>query len=657
MSSEHSYDVGDIADVARISRHWDQLASAEGRRNFDLRSWGNIRQVQENHNFLITGNKSHYWVDDFIERYFPNHSAGDTLALGCGEGGIERLLFRQGLRYRSITGYDISDACITRARQEAERIGLADQVDYQVRDLNKVILEFESYDFIFFYHSLHHVESVSGLLDQVAAAMRPHAVLLVNEFVGPSRFQWTERQVSLANENLHILPSDLRLDLGTRTTKEEVACPSISEMISIDPSEAVNSSAIDAELKRRFNIVEEKNWGGTLNYLIFGDIAGNFLPGNPYHDCIAELLVRYENELVLSHKLPSDFKHYVAHKRIELSRHDKILGGLNLANLTGVEIGPLSKPLVAKEDANVIYVDHLDTVGLRDKYATQGTVDTSEIVEIDAVWGNSTLQEALGSSTKADYIVASHVIEHVPDLIGWLQELSSILQLQGEVRLAVPDKRFTFDHLRFESTLSEAIDAHLLRRRTPLPRCVLDHFLNFRPVDNVHAWEGKLDLCRQPTDESFQHAMRAAHQALERMYCDVHCWVFTPHSFAELLELCCRFGLIDFACENFYLTERPESEFFVHLRKCDDRSRMVGSWQQMAKAARNQADPMPANFASKASRQLHSEQAKIAEIETQLFELQSRLAATLASTSWRLTAPMRTVVNVWRRLRGPATIS
>src|SRR5262245_51434967 len=43
---------------------------------------------------------------------------------------------------------------------------------------------------------------------------------------------------------------------------------------------------------------------------------------------------------------------------------------------------------------------------------------------------------------KYDYIAASHVIEHVPDVIGWLRALHRLLRPSGVVFLVVPDKRF-----------------------------------------------------------------------------------------------------------------------------------------------------------------------------------------------------------------------
>ena len=137
---------------------------------------------------------------------------------------------------------------------------------------------------------------------------------MVNEFVGPSRFQWTPTQVAMANRLINMLPEDLRLDLtgDGRRLKTKSVTPTPEELIAGDPSEAVRSADIDRVLKEHFDIIEEKPWGGTLNYLVFENIAGNFNPKNPYQLCIIEMLIHHENTLIEHKIIPSDFKFYMA---------------------------------------------------------------------------------------------------------------------------------------------------------------------------------------------------------------------------------------------------------------------------------------------------------------------------------------------------------
>jgi SAM-dependent methyltransferase len=172
------------------------------------------------------------------------------------------------------------------------------------------------------------------------------------------------------------------------------------------------------------------------------------------------------------------------------------------------------------------------------------------------------LQEAIGLSRKVDDIVAPHVIEHVPDLITWLEELRAVLKPGGEVRLAVPDRRFTFDYLRRETTLADVLNAYIACTRIPLPIAILDFFLNVATVSNIDAWEGR---SRPRPMHSVDQAIAVARDSFEnRNYHDVHCWVFTPRSFGHLFAESAEAGLIRFLCEAFYDTARHHIEFFCN---------------------------------------------------------------------------------------------
>lgn len=80
-----------------------------------------------------------------------------------------------------------------------------------------------------------------------------------------------------------------------------------------------------------------------------------------------------------------------------MNRKQKLLDGLELPRLDGLEIGPLFRPVVTKSEGNVIYVDNADTESIRNKYRNDSSVDVASIVEIDAVWGRKLYEIALTS--------------------------------------------------------------------------------------------------------------------------------------------------------------------------------------------------------------------------------------------------------------------
>jgi SAM-dependent methyltransferase len=352
-----------------------------------------------------------------------------------------------------------------------------------------------------------------------------------------------------------------------------------------------------------------------------------------------------------------------------MERRKKIISGLDLRHAVGIEIGPLDKPIVTKQDGEIIYVDHTDTPSLRQKYSGDPNVNIAAIANVDAVWGAQTLQEAIGPDRKVDYVIASHVIEHVPDLITWLEELQAVLRPGGEVRLAVPDRRFTFDYMRRETTLADALNAHLARARKPLPISILDFSINAATVSNVDAWEHRLDPSRLKPFHTVDGAMNLARDSLENgNYHDVHCWVFTPQSFANLFARLGEAGLIRFACSEFHDTARYHIEFFVTLYVCDDRGEVAESWHRMERTVEHAELQTPnsfdvAEFAQNCAKlksqldrleRLAAGQAALIERLTErnsveLENLRRQLDSVYTSTSWRLTGPVRAVVDFVRR--------
>jgi SAM-dependent methyltransferase len=296
----------------RVARHWSQLASDAFVQDLDRVSWSGIPQVHLNHNYLITGRRELYWIDWLRDHYFPGGAAGDVLSLGCGAGHLDRILKQCGFSFRSFTGIDISEEAVDRARARANEIALAPTITYFAADLNRSELAPQSYDFIYFFQALHHVEALEHALEQCRTALRPRGLLMVNEFCGPSRFQWTPRQLDMATALTAILPTELCKDHQNGGVKTACLRPTIKHMMAHDPSESVRSAEIEGLVKQSFDVVAEWNWGGTLNHLVFQNIAANFDQENPYHRSIIDLLIHHENAMIHEGVLPSDFKVFLA---------------------------------------------------------------------------------------------------------------------------------------------------------------------------------------------------------------------------------------------------------------------------------------------------------------------------------------------------------
>ncbi|HVF16193.1 MAG TPA: class I SAM-dependent methyltransferase, partial [Steroidobacteraceae bacterium] len=210
-------------------------------------------------------------------------------------------------------------------------------------------------------------------------------------------------------------------------------------------------------------------------------------------------------------------------------RRDILLRHLRIESQVGLEIGALCNPLVSKSESNgkVVYVDHATREQLRAHYRNDPNVNLDNIVETDLVWGSQKLPE-LVADQRFDYVIASHVIEHVPNMIGWLRDIATVLHDEGKLSLAIPDKRYTFDLKRELTTLGTLIEYHLQDRRRPSTRDVFDHKSLACPVDLVRIWNDTLDLQTLTPHESLESAWQAAQtNESSNAYCDVHVTIMT----------------------------------------------------------------------------------------------------------------------------------
>ena len=302
-------DLSDAADRARRKKV-NEVWSADSVRDAGVlgQYWLAHPMVRDRVNRLASGMPNQDAYGHLMElltargwRLPINHA----LSLGCGFGGLERDLVGRGLVAR-MEALDLAEGAITEARHLAAEAGLSGRIQYRVADLEVADFAPGSVDIVFAHSSVHHVERLEELFAAVKRTLRPGGVFHLYEFVGETRFQWTDAQLRLGNALLDSLPEQLRR-LPNGEPKGKLTRPTIEQMIAVDPTEAVRSAEILPLMREHFTIIEERPLGGALLHNVLGDIAQNFSPEDAKDCAVLERFFATEDAAMADGTIGTDF--------------------------------------------------------------------------------------------------------------------------------------------------------------------------------------------------------------------------------------------------------------------------------------------------------------------------------------------------------------
>ena len=347
-------------DPQLVSTKWDEHQNKYHGRNPGLFWWQAGPEITRHQNKLISGNVEKDWLQYSLEKYYKNRLPMENcLSLGCGTGHIERKLAQLGA-FAHCDAVDISSKSIEIAQQEAKKLKI-NTINYTVNDINKMDFEENSYDAVWINSAMHHFSNLENICENVHKCLRPDGYIFLNEYIGPNRFQFPERQKEIINLCLNLLPAQYRtkvldhsdkedekvpnlrtykwyfqrildkwkdrqlintfrkkyksfweVKLGKPFIKSTVEFPSKRDVISNDPSEAIRSEEIIDVLSQYFAIVEKKDWGGNIIQFLLADIAGNFNEDDLFSQALLRMILNMETTLIQHGELISDFAYIAA---------------------------------------------------------------------------------------------------------------------------------------------------------------------------------------------------------------------------------------------------------------------------------------------------------------------------------------------------------
>ena len=238
-----------------------------------------------------------------------------------------------------------------------------------------------------------------------------------------------------------------------------------------------------------------------------------------------------------------------------------------------LELGPLNRPIADKSIyPNAFYCDVRSTEDVRKLYsgndyleATGIKVDPESIMTIDYVVQES-YEKTFQNVEKFDCVIASHVLEHMGDLIFALRDISTVLTPGGLFYIVYPDKRYCFDHFRTSASFRDAYNV-FRNGSSENASMVLDFYYSVVSENNpAFFWRNDGILNFLPK-ESFENAVDHYEKALNGVRMDdVHYWPFSDMDFLKFLYDCTRAKLIPFRCVAFWPCLQNDQQFIVVLQ-------------------------------------------------------------------------------------------
>jgi predicted SAM-dependent methyltransferase len=208
----------------------------------------------------------------------------------------------------------------------------------------------------------------------------------------------------------------------------------------------------------------------------------------------------------------------------------------------GIEIGALWRKFPVPRSVRVFYLDRISDNDLQQHYA-----EVSQPLILPDVVGDA-VHLPFAPAT-LDFIIASHVLEHLPFPLLALAQWHGALRPGGVLLLKIPDKRYTFD---------------LKRERTPLQHLVDEHFnpATFDKRTHFAEWTEKV-LGRTRGTAEFDQQLQ---QLLDSDY-SIHYHAWIDEDIREMAEYTRRTMHLDWQPVTFWKAHSYRKECVLLLRR------------------------------------------------------------------------------------------
>jgi len=212
----------------------------------------------------------------------------------------------------------------------------------------------------------------------------------------------------------------------------------------------------------------------------------------------------------------------------------------------GIEIGAFAEPAELPAHCEVKYFDVVDRAAAA---ALFPEVDANLLVDVNIV-GNLDKRDLrkLGDGVQ-DFVISNHVIEHLANPIGLVEDMLFITRPGGKICLSAPDKNYTFDRTRDLTTFDHLLSEY----RANVEEVTDEHYMDFLKHVGPHVFE-------EP-GRNIDHDIACCRRRRE------HAHVWTSDSFIRFLEECRRVLGFEFTILETAMGDETNLECFVLMER------------------------------------------------------------------------------------------
>ena len=253
----------------KISSAWSTKHSQPRRR------WWQSPKIIRHINKIICSKDISGWNAGpllLLKHYFQKTNFHDAISIGAGNCSKEISLVEKDI----VDHFDIYELSLDRiyeAKKNVEEKGLSDKFNFYCEDYFSLRAS-KKYDFFFWDNSLHHMLDSSYAVRQSYLALNTGGCFFCHDFVGKTRFQWSELELAIVNGIRNTL-DDSVFQNGDRPFNRNCVRPSLKRMIEDDPSEAADSEQIIPSVQKNFLNPLIIHTGGLIYHICLNNILQN----------------------------------------------------------------------------------------------------------------------------------------------------------------------------------------------------------------------------------------------------------------------------------------------------------------------------------------------------------------------------------------------